>query len=208
MGRMQLIELPLAMRLARCIVMVGGAALALGTSLAAAQDDGYPADITPPPGTQYPCALTALPKDLPGVPVSDRRFINHAYGVILKATQAKLVMLKALEGTEGLDAALDRYIAATASARGRLAAEPPPEGLGPFAKDVLSALDLQVSFFRAGVRVRAGGASLAQVFQNPDGRRASAALFSAWAQMQGRYPAWSTEVRGSIYHHLCALDLF
>jgi len=177
-------------------------------ALAAAQEDWYPADITPPLGTRYPCALTALPRDLSGVPAGDRTFINVAYGAILRATQAKLVMLKALEGSEGLDAALERYLAATALARERLAAQTPPAGLEPFVKDVLNALDLQVSFFRSGVKVRAGGASLQQVYQHPDGRRASAALFSAWAQMQRRYPAWSAEVSGSIYHHLCALDLF
>jgi len=26
--------------------------------------------------------------------------------------------------------------------------------------------------------------------------------------MQARYPAWPPETRDSIYHHLCALDLF
>ncbi len=37
-------------------------ALAYGQT---ATDDAYLADIAPPPGTQYPCALTALPRALP-----------------------------------------------------------------------------------------------------------------------------------------------
>jgi hypothetical protein len=194
-----------------CVARAGLVGALLGLAVLAGGAGGtpdYPADITPPPGTRYPCALTALPRDLPGVPASDRLFINHVYSMILKATQAKLVLLKALEGDAGLDVALERYLAATATARARLAAETPPEGLEPFAADVVGALDLQVSFFRSGVKARADGASVAQLFQNPDGRRASALLISAWGRMQRRYPGWSPEVRDSIYHHLCALDLF
>jgi hypothetical protein len=56
----------------------------------------YPADISPPPGTQYPCALTALPRGLPGIARADREYINRTYARILRATQAKLVALKAL----------------------------------------------------------------------------------------------------------------
>ncbi len=37
---------------------------------------------------------------------------------------------------------------------------------------------------------------------------ASARLIAAWGKMSARYPAWSAETRDSIYHHLCALDLF
>jgi hypothetical protein len=45
--------------------------LLLVASPGAAQDV-YPTDITPPPGTRYPCALTALPPGLPGVRFSPR----------------------------------------------------------------------------------------------------------------------------------------
>ena len=68
----------------------------LAARLATAQDD-YPADIAPPPGTRYPCALTALPRGLPGIPETDRGFINRSYARILRATQSKLILLKALE---------------------------------------------------------------------------------------------------------------
>ena len=110
-------------------------------------EDVYPRDITPPAGTQYPCALTALPGALPGIPEADRAYINRTYARILRATQAKLVLLKALG--EGRD--------------------------------------------------------LPQI---AEGRQASARLISAWGRMQARYLAWSSETSNSIYHHLCALDLF
>lgn len=171
-------------------------------------DDWYPDDITPPAGTQYHCALTALPRDLPGIPASDRRFINHSYSLILKATQAKLVLLKALEGTADLEPALARYLDETGALRSRLALEPAPDGLGPFQVDVLDALDRQQTFFRAAVVARAGGASFAELFAHPDGRQASQHLIAAWGRMQQRYRAWSPALRDSIYHHLCALDLF
>jgi hypothetical protein len=37
---------------------------------------------------------------------------------------------------------------------------------------------------------------------------ASSRLIAAWGRMQARYPGWPSETRESIYHHLCALDLF
>ena len=42
----------------------------------------------------------------------------------------------------------------------------------------------------------------------PQGRQASTRLVAAWSRMQARYPGWAGETRDSIYHHLCALDLF
>ncbi len=49
---------------------------------------------------------------------------------------------------------------------------------------------------------------MSEAYQVPEGRQASRHLFSAWARMQARYPSWSRETADSIYHHLCALDLF
>ena len=170
--------------------------------------DWYPSDITPPAGTQYHCALTALPRDLPGIPEGDRRFINHAYSMVLAATQAKLLLLRALESTDGLEAPLEQYLHDVRRARSHLADEPVPAGLEAFASDLVTALDLQQAFFVAGVERRRGGASLSDVYTIPEGRKASQHLFSAWARMQQRYPAWGADVRDSVYHHLCALDLF
>jgi hypothetical protein len=170
-------------------------------------DDAYPRDITPPAGTQYPCALTALPRELPGIPEADRAYINRTYAVILRATHAKLVVLKALENRRELRLALARYQDATRPLALRLS-EPPPAGLAAFQEDVLQALTLQQAFFEAAVPLRAGGSAMADVYAIPQGRQASAKLVSAWGRMQQRYPAWSAETKDSIYHHLCALDLF
>ena len=49
---------------------------------------------------------------------------------------------------------------------------------------------------------------MAEVYPIAEGRQASGRLISAWGRMQARYPGWSPETRDSIYHHLCALDLF
>jgi len=60
----------------------------LAAALVSADDERYPDDITPPPGTRYPCALTALPRALPGIPDADRAYVNRTYTRILRATQA------------------------------------------------------------------------------------------------------------------------
>ncbi len=171
-------------------------------------DDAYPADITPPPGTQYHCALTALPRTLPGIPESDRGYINRTYARLLRATQAKLVVLKALEEGGDASGAVARYLAQTTPLAERLRAEPAPAGLDPFQDDVVRALLLQQDFFRKAAPLRASGRSMLEVYQIPEGRLASSRLVAAWGRMQARYPSWSAETSNSIYHHLCALDLF
>jgi len=175
---------------------------------AAPAQDSYPADIAPPPGTRYPCALTALPPGLPGVPPADRAFVNRTYSRVLRATQAKLLLLKSLDERQGMSDALARYLGETEALAGRQKADAVPEGLGPFQKDVLAALELQQAFFRKALPLREAGRGMDVAYQVPEGRQASARLVAAFGQMQARYPSWSAETRDSIYHHLCALDLF
>jgi len=175
---------------------------------AAPAQDSYPADIAPPPGTRYPCALTALPPGLPGVPPADRAFVNRTYSRVLRATQAKLLLLKSLDERQGMSDALARYLGETEALAGRQKADAVPEGLGPFQKDVLAALELQQAFFRKALPLREAGRGMDAAYQMPEGRQASARLVAAFGQMQARYPSWSAETRDSIYHHLCALDLF
>ena len=175
---------------------------------AAPAQDSYPADIAPPPGTRYPCALTALPPGLPGVPPADRAFVNRTYSRVLRATQAKLLLLKSLDERQGMSDALARYLGETEALAGRQKADAVPEGLGPFQKDVLAALELQQAFFRKALPLREAGRGMDVAYQVPEGRQASARLVGAFGQMQARYPSWSAETRDSIYHHLCALDLF
>jgi hypothetical protein len=184
------------------------AVLILAAGAAAVAQDSYPADITPPAGTRYPCALTALPPGLPGVPPADRAFVNRTYSRVLRATQAKLVLLKALEERRGLSAALARYVETTGALAGRQKTDAVPEGLAPFQQDVLTALELQQAFFRKAVPLREAGRGMDAAYQLPEGRQASARLVAAFGRMQARYPAWPPETRDSIYHHLCALDLF
>ena len=170
-------------------------------------EDWYPRDIQPPPGTRYPCALTALPPGLPGIPADEHRFINHIYALILRATQAKLVMLRELEGAAAA-AAWAGYQRDTQAALRTLRAEPPPAGLAAFRDRVAAAIELQMTFFAKALDAHRHGQTLAQIFRIPEARAASARLQAAWAQMAARYPDWPAATRDSIYHHLCALDLF
>src|SRR5439155_757171 len=153
-------------------------------------EDWYPADITPPAGTQYPCALEPLPRELPGIPAADRRFINHAYSLILRATQAKLVALREVERGAGAAAAVATYEGAVRTLRERLQAEDVPSGLEAFKSDVVAALDLQRAFFARAQALRERGGRMADAYALPEGHEASRRLVAAWGRMQARYPAW------------------
>jgi hypothetical protein len=190
--------------LAAVILVLGGA---LSDAAAQTFENWYPADITPPAGTRYPCSLTALPADLPGIPAADHRFINHVYSLILRATQAKLVLLKALDDGSA-EAAFGDYLRKTSNALNTLRAEPVPAGLDKFRDHVATALRLQMQFFSKALEARRHGQSMAQVFQIGEGRQASQLLQRAFRLMAARYPAWSAATQQSVYHHLCALDLF
>jgi len=184
------------------------ALLLLLAATSGAAQDAYPTDITPPPGTRYPCALTALPRGLPGIPEGDRSYVNHTYARLLRATQAKLVLLKAIEEARGIEPALARYRDTTRGLAARQGSEAVPVGIEPFQADVLGALELQQIFFAKAAALRQSGRGMDAVYGVREGREASARLIAAWSRMQGRYPGWPPATRDSIYHHLCALDLF
>jgi hypothetical protein len=172
-------------------------------------EDAYPADISPPPGLQYPCALEALPRDPVGIPAGDRRYINHTYTRILRATQAKLLVLNALyNDTTHVAEETARYQRTVAGLLNRLRTEPPPRGLDAFRDDVVAAVELQGAFFARAAPLRLSGGSMQEVMTLREGREASGRLLAAWAKMAARYPSWDTATKDSIYHHLCALDLF
>jgi hypothetical protein len=171
-------------------------------------EEPYPEDISPPAGTRYPCALTALPRDLAGIPEAERAYVDRTYTRVLRATQAKLVVLKALEEDRDAPAALARYREVTAGLVERVRTDGPPSGLEAFRDDVAGALALQQEFFAKAVPLRQAGRGMSEVYQVPEGREASGRLIAAWTRMQARYPAWSSQTKDSIYHHLCALDLF
>jgi hypothetical protein len=196
--------------LALLLLVVSASAAACGDSPLAPSEDWYPADIAPPAGTQYPCALTALPRELPGIPKEDRRFVNHVYSMVLKATRAKLVLLSALYGKEAsaLEPASASYRRATDEALEKVRAEPVPPGLELFAKDVTAAIELQRVAFQQAVRARGQGGPPDEIYRIPESRQASQRLIAAWNRMSQRYPDWPQPMRDSVYHHLCALDLF
>jgi hypothetical protein len=168
----------------------------------------YPDDISPPAGTVYPCALTALPQNLPGIPPADREYVNRTYARILRATQAKLVLLKAMEARLEIADSAAGYRAAVSKLLDALRSDTPPDGLAQFHRDVISAIELQDEFFRKSAPMRDAGAAMSEVFSVPEGREASGRLMAAWGAMASRYPDWPSDTKDSIYHHLCALDFF
>ena len=188
--------------------LAGCSRVEVSASAAVPIPEPYPSDITPPAGTQYPCALTALPATLPGIPEEDRAYINRTYARILKATQAKLVVLKALDDGRAIAPANERYQATTSEIVSNLKRDALPPGLEPFRDNVVKALELQQTFFAKGADLRQSGRGMDVVYALPEGRQASSLLISAWGQMQKRYPGWNEATSNSIFHHLCALDLF
>lgn len=64
----------------RFLALLGLAAVRAGADADDA-DAVYPQDVSPPPGTRYPCALTALPRALPGIPEPERGYINRVYSI-------------------------------------------------------------------------------------------------------------------------------
>jgi hypothetical protein len=130
--------------------------------------------------------------------------------MLLRSTQAKLILQKALGDGNGprLASAQAHYRRVTGDALAKIRAEPVPAGLEKFREDVAAALDLQRSVFEQAVKARAGGGPAGEEYRLPEGRAASRRLIAAWAKMMHRYPDWSAEMQDSVYHHLCALDLF
>lgn len=179
------------------------------TPTALAFENWYPSNITPPAGHKYPCALVPLPAVLDGIPEGDRQYINHTYSQILKCLQAKLVMIDTVyQDNQPYKNAFEQYKKETIVARQKILAEPCPAGLEQFRSDVVKALDLQMEFFKAATDMRTDHKSVKDVMALPSGRQASTCLFSAWNKMASRYPNWTPGVKDSVYHHLCALDLF
>mgnify|MGYP000042662662 CR=1 FL=1 len=170
----------------------------------------YPQSIALPSGHSYPCALTALPSNLEGVPAPERAFINHIYAMLLQCVQAKTIMIDSLrrDSAGGFTQSYGTYYAKTTQARQKIMAEPVPGGLQGFRDGVVSAIDQQILFFGKASRARSAGKSFQEIIGYPEGRTASSLLIQAWGAMQSRYPNLSAPVKDSAYHHLCALDLF
>lgn len=168
----------------------------------------YPASISMPEGLQYPCALTALPPSLTGVPENERSYVNHVYSMVLQCVQAKQMMLRDLGSASTARNGYAKYYAKVQPALEKIKKEPTPKGLERFRDDVISAVTLQATFFDKGAKMIEAKSSWTEVMSQPEGRQASGLLMDAWGQMEARYPQWASDTKDSIYHHLCALDLF
>ena len=174
----------------------------------------YPKDITPPKGTQYPCALTALPREQVGVPEEQRAWTEHCFAEVLRAIHAKLVLLEKLRtGEKGakLQQAHKAYEKTTREVVARLQDPAPPEAVKALRDDVVAALGGQLEFFAEALKKVEGKphpAGYDSIWQIPAGKAASQKLLAAWAKAQGLWKGWDTATRESVYHHLCALDLF
>jgi hypothetical protein len=168
----------------------------------------YPADISLPSGIEYPCAVTALPGDLVGIPDEERNYINHVYAVVIDVVRAKQILLTVLGRNDDPSLAHMDYQKGNSDALRRLRAEPVPAGLEGFHQDVIASIELHRAFFDQAVVKRTAGATMPQVHEIPEGHQASEKLMGAWNAMNGRYGEWSPAVKDSVYHHLCALDLF
>lgn len=127
--------------------------------------------------------------------------------MILKCVQAKTVMLSKL--TKGsAKTAYSTYYASTLSALKTIRAEPTPKGLEPFRNQVMQAVILQMKFFEKASSAAESGTDFNTILQIPEGKQASSQLISAWSQMKTRYSSLGPATEKSMYHHLCALDLF
>lgn len=177
-------------------------------SASATYQNWYPSSIALPAGLRYPCALTALPPNLRGIPKADKKYINHVYAMILKCVQAKTIMLSNLNRPKRARQAYSKYYYDTQAALKKIREEPTPRGLESFRNQVLKAIMLQMKFFDKASRKAQQGSSFNQLMAIPEGKQASTLLRAAWGKMAARYPRWDRATKDSIFHHLCALDLF
>jgi hypothetical protein len=180
----------------------------LPSCFAASYESWYPKDITPPAGVVYHCNLTPLPPDLNGITDGDKAFINHVYSMVLRMIQYKEYLLSAMQRRKNVDKAYELYLAATKQSLDKIRQEPAPKGLNQFKEDVIAAGNLQMQFFSKAVEECKTGKSMEEIYKIPEGKQASSKLFSAWGAMSARYQSWPANTKDSVYHHLCALDLF
>jgi hypothetical protein len=167
----------------------------------------YPSSIDPYPGTTYRCEVRPLPHSMRGIPATDLEYIDHAFSVILKCTQEKELMMKAINDRNAFGG-LDRYKTVIQSQFTRLDGLDTPRGLEQFQEDLVAALKLQETFFEKAATASYNGEEMKQIMAIPEAREASNRLISAWSIMETRYPTCDSASKDSLYHHICALDLF
>jgi hypothetical protein len=189
--------------------------IAVDSKIVAAEDeapgedfeDWYPEDLSAPEGLRYPCALTPLPKALTDIPPSNRRFVNHAFALILRSARARLKVQAALADDDPAEQALADYSAVMGEIMGKLKAEPTPRSLESVRGDLITAFDLQAGFFPQAFAQRRAGVPVKTIMANPERKVANRKLLTARARLKGRYPKWGDFLRDSVYHHLCNASL-
>lgn len=169
----------------------------------------YPQSIALPANHRYPCTLNPLPRDLTGILPSEKLYVDHAFSLLLKMLQAKIVMFDTVSwDNQQYSSAYSSYYSNTVSARQKFLQLATPKGLEGFRNDVVNGLDKQVVFFQKAAQMRSQGKSAQDIMSIPEGKLASSLYISAWQKISSRYPNMSTSVKDSMYHHLCALDIF
>ena len=89
-----------------------------------------------------------------------------------------------------------------------LAQHSPNKAMTKFRTAVLEALELQMTFFKK-VMKRTDIRIVSDRFNAvPEGKQASDKLKKAWKVTLAEYPELSKPMRDSLFHHLCALDVF
>lgn len=180
---------------------------AAAAAAAKAKANWYPASVALPDGLNYHCALTPLPPTMDGVLPGDRLYINHVFSMILKCAQAKTIMCSKL--TKGsARSAYAKYYASTIDALKTIRAEPTPRGLELFRNQLMQGIILQIKFFDKAATAAEAGTDFNTILKIPEGKQASSQLQSAWGQLKARYTNFGPTTENSMYHHLCALDMF
>lgn len=169
----------------------------------------YPQSISLPANHKYPCTLNPLPRDLTGIPQNEKLYVDHSFSLLLKMLQAKIVMFDTVSwDNQQYQSAYSTYYSNTVSARQKFLQIATPKGLEGFRNDVVNGLDKQIVFFQKAAKMRTEGKSAQDVLAIPEGKIASSLFISAWQKIAARYPNMSPPVKDSMYHHLCALDIF
>lgn len=201
------------MKILRLSVTICGAlllnSLTTSASCQTAGSNWYPQSISLPANHKYPCALNPLPRDLTGIPQSEKLYIDHSFSLLLKLLQAKIVMFDTVSwDNQQYQSAYSTYYSSTVKARQKLLQLATPKELEGFRNDVINGVDKQIAFFQKAAKMRADGKSAQDIMAIPEGKLASSLFISAWQKIATRYPGMSAPVKDSMYHHLCALDIF
>ncbi|WP_372365989.1 peroxiredoxin family protein [Candidatus Uabimicrobium sp. HlEnr_7] len=164
--------------------------------------DIYPRNTDAPQGTKYPCAFSPLPSHLKGVPQQHHTFVAKFFAQIVKAIHARLKIHETLYNRDlSRKKRLKEYqkqLKVIVQNLKRINA--PDKKLQKIPEDIVSALLFQekayISFVETGT------------FSKAKGKAGSKILLKNWQQISKYYKKMNPDVKNSVYHHLCALDIY